>query len=84
LAVRLIAVRRDGVVPAGADATLADTDGHAHELWGAQAGAVYVLRPDQHVCARWMAGRPTRVADAIGRIFDPATTAAAAPAAFPN
>lgn len=76
LAVRLLAVRCDAVVPPGADATLADTDGHVHELWGAQAGAVYVLRPDQHVCARWMAGRPTRVADVIGRIFDAASTAA--------
>lgn len=40
---------------AGADQTLADADGHLRERYGVQAsGAAYLLRPDQHVCARWL------------------------------
>jgi 3-(3-hydroxy-phenyl)propionate hydroxylase len=40
---------------AGADRTLADADGHFRKRYGVRAsGAAYLLRPDQHVCARWM------------------------------
>ncbi|MEN9474491.1 MAG: hypothetical protein RIS48_1211 [Pseudomonadota bacterium] len=40
---------------AGADQTLADANGHLRERYGVQAsGAAYLLRPDQHVCARWL------------------------------
>ncbi len=40
---------------AGADLTLADADGHMRQRYGVQAsGAAYLLRPDQHVCARWL------------------------------
>lgn len=40
---------------AGADQTFADADGHLRERYGVQAsGAAYLLRPDQHVCARWL------------------------------
>lgn len=65
LQVRLIAVRNDDVLPADADASVHDVQGLAAERWGATLGAVYVLRPDQHVCARWMAGSPTRVAQVL-------------------
>lgn len=74
--VRLIAVRMDDVEPKGADAVVDDSDGHAHALWGADGGAVYVLRPDQHVCARWKVGSAATVRGAIERIFNPETTAA--------
>jgi 3-(3-hydroxy-phenyl)propionate hydroxylase len=38
----------------GADDTLADANGHFRQRYGVPAsGAAYLLRPDQHVCARW-------------------------------
>jgi 3-(3-hydroxy-phenyl)propionate hydroxylase len=40
---------------AGAQRTLADADGHCRQRYGVTAaGAAYLLRPDQHVCARWL------------------------------
>ncbi len=68
LRVRLIAVRADGAKPQGADAVVADPTGHAQALWGAEGGAVYVLRPDQHVCARWKKGSATRVAQVLRHV----------------
>jgi len=51
---------------AGADETLADTDGHLRERYGVLAsGAAYLLRPDQHVCARWMSLDATRLRAAL-------------------
>lgn len=70
-AIRLIAVRSDGSVPDGADAVLPDPQGHARAMWGAEGGAVYVLRPDQHVCARWRPGSAARVRAVIERAMHP-------------
>jgi 3-(3-hydroxy-phenyl)propionate hydroxylase len=39
---------------AGADLTLPDADGHLRRRHGLPQGGAYLLRPDQHVCARWM------------------------------
>ena len=39
---------------AGADAVIADRDGHFSEKYAARAGSAYLARPDQHVCARWL------------------------------
>jgi len=39
----------------GADLTLTDATGHFHVKYGASAGTAYLIRPDQHVCARWLA-----------------------------
>jgi 3-(3-hydroxy-phenyl)propionate hydroxylase len=39
----------------GADLTLCDRWGRVRQRYGVQAdGAAYLLRPDQHVCARWL------------------------------
>ena len=65
LAVRLLAVPRQDAALAGADAVLPDAGGHLSALWGCRGPAVYVLRPDQHVCARWTASSQVRVADAV-------------------
>lgn len=53
LGLRITAV---GGAFAGADQTLADSGGRARAKYGVGAdGAAYLLRPDQHVCARWRA-----------------------------
>jgi 3-(3-hydroxy-phenyl)propionate hydroxylase len=56
--IRLTAIGESQPV-AGADLTLADPDGHCRRRWGATVpGAACLLRPDQHVCARWLAPDP--------------------------
>ena len=40
---------------AGADLSLPDPAGRVRQRWGVpESGAAYLLRPDQHVCARWL------------------------------
>lgn len=55
--VRLIAISSVSAASiSGADLVLDDSDGRCRARYGVMAnGAVYLLRPDQHVCARWMA-----------------------------
>jgi 3-(3-hydroxy-phenyl)propionate hydroxylase len=55
---------------AGADQTLTDADGHLRELYGVTVneeanGAAYLLRPDQHICARWLTLDATRLQAAL-------------------
>lgn len=51
---------------AGADLTLADVNGRFRQRYGVQAsGAAYLLRPDQHVCARWLTLDATRLQAAL-------------------
>jgi len=55
---------------AGADQTLADADGHFRQRYGVQtSGAAYLLRPDQHVCARWLTLDATRLQAALTTVL---------------
>jgi 3-(3-hydroxy-phenyl)propionate hydroxylase len=61
VALRVVAIGASQPV-AGADLTLGDVDGHFRQRYGVQAsGAAYLLRPDQHVCARWLTLDATRL-----------------------
>ncbi|MBY0239576.1 MAG: FAD-dependent oxidoreductase [Burkholderiaceae bacterium] len=51
-------------LPGGA---LVDRDGLAAARYDATPGAYYLLRPDQHVCARWRTFNPARVRAAVAR-----------------
>ena len=57
VAVRLVAVSSHAASAIdGADLVLDDSEGRCRARYGVMAdGAAYLLRPDQHVCARWMA-----------------------------
>ena len=63
--IKVIAVGASQPV-AGADLTLADAEGHFRKRYGVQAsGAAYLLRPDQHICARWLTLDATRLKAAL-------------------
>jgi len=50
----------------GADKTLPDTEGHLRQRYGVPAnGSAYLLRPDQHICARWLSLDATRLLAAL-------------------
>ncbi len=59
------------VTPAGGKmdgiAVLADPQGHIHRRYDARPGTVYLLRPDQHVAARWRTLDAAQVRAALGR-----------------
>ena len=62
---RVIAVGAPGPVD-GADLSLPDGNGHFRRRYGVPAsGAAYLLRPDQHVCARWLTLDATRLQAAL-------------------
>ena len=42
-----------------------DADGLAFRRWAASAGSAYLIRPDQHVAARWRAPTARDVSDAL-------------------
>jgi 3-(3-hydroxy-phenyl)propionate hydroxylase len=50
-----------------ADADLIDAEGLAAERYGAEVGAVYLIRPDQHVAARWRDPSPDKIGAALMR-----------------
>ncbi|QBR00366.1 FAD-dependent oxidoreductase [Paraburkholderia pallida] len=61
-------------LPPGA-AVVRDTEGLAAQRYGAQDGAFYLIRPDQHVCARWRRADAPRVERALKRALCVAGTA---------
>jgi 3-(3-hydroxy-phenyl)propionate hydroxylase len=50
---------------AGADRTLPDADGHLCQRHSLRSGGAYLLRPDQHVSARWAALDASRLRAAL-------------------
>ncbi|HRK39106.1 MAG TPA: FAD-dependent monooxygenase [Burkholderiaceae bacterium] len=66
--VRVVAVGASQPV-VGAELTLPDTQGRVRARYGVLAGgAAYLLRPDQHVCARWMSLDATRLRAALNTV----------------
>jgi 3-(3-hydroxy-phenyl)propionate hydroxylase len=66
--VRVVAVGASQPV-AGAELTLPDAQGRVRARYGVLAGgAAYLLRPDQHVCARWMSLDATRLRAALNTV----------------
>ncbi|HSI57414.1 MAG TPA: FAD-dependent oxidoreductase [Ideonella sp.] len=57
------------VAPAGDNggAALSDAEGLLAQRYDLQPGTVYLIRPDQHVCARWRTPTPARLRAAIQR-----------------
>jgi len=57
---------------AGCDLTLPDEHGHFRTRYGVPAsGGAYLLRPDQHVCARWLALDAPRLEAALAAALPP-------------
>ena len=61
-----IVVAARGQAPAGLR-TLTDAKGRIRERYDLQPGTTYLVRPDQHVTARWRALDPARVRAAVAR-----------------
>lgn len=70
---RVLAVGASAPVE-GADAVLADACGQLSARYGVTArGAAYLLRPDQHICARWMSLDAERLRAALTNALVPST-----------
>lgn len=64
----IVTVVGTGPVPPAApeaDLRVADEDGRMHARYAARAGSAYLLRPDMHVCARWLSPTPAKVTGAL-------------------
>ena len=64
LPLQVIAVGARQPVP-GADQTLPDIGGPLRQRHGLSVGGAYLLRPDQHVCARWIRLDASRLRTAL-------------------
>jgi len=65
LALSVVCIARQGARPSGG--AFEDVDGLAGARYDARPGTAYLLRPDQHVCARWRAPDASAVRGALGR-----------------
>jgi len=50
-----------------------DHTGRLFDLYGAEAGSVYLVRPDGHVAGRWQAPDASTLALAVERVLHPAS-----------
>ena len=66
IAIEAIIVAPRGQAPAGLK-TLIDTDGCIAERYDLRPGTTYLVRPDQHVAARWRALDATNIKAALAR-----------------
>ena len=62
-AVRIVRITSSGAVRG----QLIDFEGHAEHRYDARPGTAYLLRPDQHVAARWRSASVDGVRAALGR-----------------
>ncbi len=62
----LVVVPQGHRVPEGM-AAIVDSEGLVRSRYDAQAGTVYLIRPDQHVAARWRHFDAARLRDALAR-----------------
>jgi 3-(3-hydroxy-phenyl)propionate hydroxylase len=62
----LVVARQAGAVPQGID-LLVDARGVATQRYDARPGTAYLLRPDQHVAARWRRFDAARIDSALAR-----------------
>ncbi len=62
----LVISKNPGTVPGGIP-NIEDPRGVASQRYDAKHGTVYLLRPDQHVAARWRALDPAKVKAAVAR-----------------
>ena len=66
---RLLAVSKTRSHVEGADITLPDPEGRFRAIYGVEKeGCAYLLRPDQHVCARWVELKPQSLTCALHQI----------------
>ncbi|MCR0985009.1 FAD-dependent monooxygenase [Roseomonas populi] len=63
---RVLLLRREGTPPAtGYDAQVEDTGSNVADRFGALPGTAYLVRPDGHVCARWLRPEPAALKQAL-------------------
>ncbi|MEO8059875.1 MAG: FAD-dependent oxidoreductase [Burkholderiales bacterium] len=68
LPVQIVRVAGEGCGPLTSESqVLFDRDGLVAKRYDLQPGTVYLLRPDQHVCARWRAASALKVRAALRR-----------------
>jgi len=69
LKIRVSAIGATGHVQ-GTDQTFTDTNGHLREQYGIHcAGGAYLLRPDQHISARWVTLDAVRLQSALNKFL---------------